>query len=204
MPFTRERDAFRQVAGTFKARPAVEEAYLDAVADVVERYNTSIYENRFTVGGAVELITLLLMRECGISAQPAGQESRGIDVHLGGAAGLSIKSQFAPSPGAFNLVNTRGGSAARWEVGTLFIIANKGVGYADSELLPNATRIASDALVLDWSPLRDFWEQHPQYLYSADIPVKPATILSGQSLVASQAVALEVLNRLDSPLLKHL
>ena len=71
MPFTRERDAFHQIVRTFKARRAVEAAYLDAVADVVEHYNTSIFENRFTVGGAVELITLLLLRECGISAQPA-------------------------------------------------------------------------------------------------------------------------------------
>ena len=204
MPFTRERQAFHQVARTLAQRPDVEAAYLAAVADVVERYNTSIFENRFTVGGALELITLLLLRECGISAQPAGQESRGIDIHLGGGAGLSIKSQFAPSTGQFNLVNTRSGSEATWNAGTLFIIANSGIGYADSELLPDATRMTSDALVLDWAPLRNFWEAHPEYLHQADVPVKPATILSGQSLVASHAVALEILNRLESPLLRHL
>ena len=204
MPFTRERNSFHQIVRTFEARPEVESSYLDAVADVVERYNTAIYENRFIVGGAVELITLLLLRECSISSQPAGQESRGIDIHLAGGAGLSIKSQFVSNPGQFNLVNTRSGSEATWDAGTLFIMANIGIGYADSDLLPDATRMTSDALVLDWPPLRDFWENHPQFLYNADVPVKPATILSGQSLVASHAVALEILNRLNSPLLKHL
>ena len=65
MPFTRERNAFQQVATTFRSRPDVQSAYLDAVADVVGNYNTSIFENRFTVGGAVELMTLLLLRKCG-------------------------------------------------------------------------------------------------------------------------------------------
>ena len=203
MPFTRERSAFRQVVTTFERRPEVEAAYLAVVADVVGHYNTSIYENRFTVGGAVEIMTLLLLRACGISAQPAGQESTGIDIHLAGGAALSIKSQFAPSPGQFNLVNTRSGSDATWDVGTIFVIARRGIGYADPELLPNATRVANDALILDWARIREFWETHPQYLHTADVPVKPPTILSGESKVASHAVALEVLQRLQSPLLKH-
>ena len=59
-----------------------------------------------------------------------------------------MKSSFTGRRDQIRLINTLGDSAARWTAPTIFIIAERGIGYADPGLLPNATRAARDAVIL--------------------------------------------------------
>ena len=204
MPFTSERRTFEHLANACASDPSLEEAYTSALSDIHERYNTTIRENRFVVGGAVETFTLALLRACGISAQPAGEESVSIDIHLAGNTGISIKSQFTSSRSAFRLINTLGDSSSEWQTATIFLVAGIGIGYADPDLLPDSSYRLSDAVMLPWAPLQTLWNDHPRWLHPMNIPFKSPTVETGRSLVASYAIAHEVLTRLNSPLLQHM
>ncbi len=204
MPFTAERRTFKHVARTCTSEPSLEEAYTSALSDIHERYNTSIRENRFTVDGTVEMFTLALLRACDVSAQPAGEEGVSIDIHLAGNTGISIKSQFTQSRSAFRLINTLGDSGSEWQTATFFVVAGIGIGYADPDLLPDASYRLSDAVMLPWRPLQSLWEDNPQWIHPMNIPFKSPTVETGRSLVASYAIAHEVLTRLNSPLLEYM
>ena len=62
--FNIERNCFRHLQENLSGEAKSE--YETGVKHLVERYNTAIYENRFTVGGVVEVFTLALMRSTGI------------------------------------------------------------------------------------------------------------------------------------------
>ena len=56
--------------------------------------------------------------------------------------------RFYGARSRIRLIDALGDSAARWTAPTIFIIAERGIGYADPGLLPNATRAARDAAIL--------------------------------------------------------
>ena len=64
--YTAERRAFDWLRDT--CPEAARRDYEQAIRTLVERYNTTIYENRFVVGGAVEVFTWALLRSAGIAA----------------------------------------------------------------------------------------------------------------------------------------
>ena len=193
MPYNRERRAFGVLRDALMGNELLREEYEQAVEAVVTQYNTAIYENRFVVGGAIERITVAAMRAAGIAAQLVGSETTGADVLLPGGTSISVKSQFTESRSEVRLINTMGESTSQWSEATLFVIAGRGVGYADPDLLPDATVRRRDVLVLPWRRLRDLWEQRPDYMCRVTVPVKPDVILTGQSQLASRLIAREVL-----------
>ena len=202
MPYNRERRAFGVLRNALTTNEILREEYQQAVTAVITQYNTAIYENRFVAGGAVERITVAAMRVAGIAAQLVGSETKGADVLLPGGTSISVKSQFTKQRSEFRLINTMGESDAVWSEGTIFVVATRGVGYADPDLVPpDATVQRKDALVLPWRHLRNLWEQRPEYLSQMPIPVKPDSILTGQSKSASRLIAREVLEDMDLPLL---
>ena len=195
MPFAEERWAFGEFGKALRADDSLRTEYERAIKSVVREYNTSIYENRFVTGGAVELFTQWAMRAAGIDVNLVGAQLSGADIQLPRGGRISIKSSFTDPPGSISLINVRGeSSSARWADSTIFVLAKLGIGYADPEILPDATRRTSDAIVLPWPRLRHHLEMHPELVSDVDIPVKSR--LTAGSKVASRAVAIDVIQSL--------
>ena len=64
MSYNSERRAFAHLKDN--CPQAVSDEYVQAIKTVLERYNTTIYENRFVTGGAVEIFTCALLRSVGL------------------------------------------------------------------------------------------------------------------------------------------
>lgn len=58
--YSKEREAFKLLRE--KCTEEMKREYECAVKILLEKYNTTIYENRFTVGGALEVFTCALLR----------------------------------------------------------------------------------------------------------------------------------------------
>ena len=86
MNFEIERECFKHLKENLSSEAKTE--YETGVKHLVERYNTAIYENRFTVGGVVEVFTLALMRSTGIEIEGCGS-----DETSNGNGGLQYESQ---------------------------------------------------------------------------------------------------------------
>lgn len=74
MPFENERGAFAAFRGGLEQNAQLRGEYLAATRAAVGRYNTSIYENRFVVGGVIERLTAA--RPCGRREFPPGLSER--------------------------------------------------------------------------------------------------------------------------------
>lgn len=165
--------------------------FLGAVTTLVGDYNSTIRENRFTVGGATERILATTMRAAGI----ANVQSRGFaedeeDLMVDGV-GISVKSSFTGRRDQIRLINTLDNTRTQWSAPTIFIIAERGIGYADPGLLPNATRIASDVVTLPRAPLDAFHDRNPDYFLVCAVPRKPTD--PTKSKIPSVAVADEII-----------
>lgn len=191
MAFPEERWAFKAFADGLKADERLLSDYEEAISSVVTEYNTSIFENRFIAGGAVELFTIWAMRSIGIDATKVGAQLRGADIQLPKGGRLSIKSSFTSPPGAIRLINVQGSTArAVWADPTIFLLAGVGLGYADPTILPNATKKTGDAIQITWPTLRKHFENHPELLVKIHVETKSK--LTAQSKVASENIARDI------------
>lgn len=201
MAYAEEKWAFNEFKAALISDARLRNEYEQAIESVVREYNTSIFENRFITGGAVELFTMWTMRSIGIDASKVGAQLRGADIQLPRGGRLSIKSSFTSPPGAIRLINVQGQSkGARWTDATIFVLAEIGVGYADPDILPGATRSTGDAIQLPWPRLSSHLKNRPEFLVEVQIPTKSR--LTAQSKVASEAVARDVVDALDLRRLK--
>ena len=192
--FEIERNCFKHLKENL-SREATEE-YETGVKHLVERYNTAIHENRFTVGGVIEVFTLALMRSTGIEIEGCGSEAQGGDLILPSGQMFSLKSSFTRS-GSVILVNTRGDSGTDWETATLFVLSNVGIVYGDPAMAQedDLNRVA-DNLQIKRTTLNRF-AQDPPNLISMEIPLKPPTEMADSSMKASDAVARQLMNELN-------
>lgn len=187
------RNVWARLKSGLENSPSLLDELLGAVSSLLGDYDSSIRENRFIVGGATERILATAMRAAGI----ANVRSRGLaedkeDLVVDGV-GISVKSSFTGRRDQIRLINTLGDSAARWSAPTIFIIAERGIGYADPGLLPNATRAARDAVILPRAPLDAFHDRNPDYFLACAVPRKPMD--PTQTKVASESVANEIMAR---------
>ena len=81
-----------------------------------------------------------------------------------------------------------GDSVPKWSDPTLFFLTGIGIVYADPDLLPNATKHAKDAIVLDGRALKAFIGAHPEYVIPLHIEA-PKTGKIASSKTASEDVA---------------
>jgi hypothetical protein len=184
-PFAAERQFFLDFAERLGAARELQAEVLGAIADILARYNTTIPENRFIVGGVIEQILGSAARAVGLAVTNVAKTQHGHDLVLGPSAGLSVKAHLAPSGGSVTLINTRGTSEdAVWRTATLFVVRGVGIGYADPVLLPGKAVRTSDsinlplsALLALWNPLPDLFTGLPaaprQWLVPIRIPTKP-------------------------------
>ncbi len=200
MMFSAQRRVFRKFKKCCDGRADLRKEIERGFFLLLSEYNTSIHENRFIVGGASEHILEAALRACGIHATNAGMEHDRIDLFIDGKAGFSVKCSFTGKPDNIRLVNVLGeAKKVRWSEPTVFVLAGKGVAYADPEVLKKATTRVSDALLLKRRALNAFLESHPDCLIHLDIPTKSQRRYNTK--VASEAVAREILMRKEFRLL---
>ena len=187
------REIYQRLRNGLTASPYVLEELLRALGLLISEYDTSIRENRFIVGGATERMLAATMRCVGIrDARARGLNLSDEDIVVGDCQ-ISVKGSFTGGRQAIRLINTLGNSSATWRTATIFVLANRGIGYADPELLPDAVRASRDAVILPRQPLDDLHDAQPQWLLRCDVPAKPQD--SSQRRAASEAVATEILHR---------
>ena len=195
-----ERNCFKHLKENLSSEAKAE--YETGVKHLVERYNTAIYENRFTVGGVVEVFTLALMRSTGIEIEGCGSEAQGGDLILPNGRMFSLKSSFTRG-GSVILVNTRGDSGTDWETATLFVLSNVGIVYGDPAMAQedDLNRVA-DNLQIKRTALNRF-AQDPSNLIPIEIPLKPPTEMADSSMKASDAIARQLMNELNMHTLRN-
>ena len=192
--FDIERNCFKHLQENLSNEAKAE--YETGIKHLIERYNTAIYENRFTVGGVVEVFTLALMRSTGIEIEGCGSEAQGGDLILPSGRMFSLKSSFTRG-GSVILVNTRGDSGTDWETATLFVLSDVGIVYGDPDMAQeDDLNRTADNLQIKRTALNRF-AQDPLKLIPMEIPLKPLTEMAISSMKASDAVARQLMNELN-------
>lgn len=174
--------------------PEALEEYRRAVTVLVERYNTVIYENRFVVGGAVEIFTTMLLRSAGVPAVGYGDETASGDIILPRRRMLSVKSTFAKKWREVRLVNTMGEGTTGWSTATLFVIAGVGIVYGDPDMAQaEDLHRAKDALMLRRAAVERFAEDE-RNVVAINLPYKAPAEMSHLSLKASTVLARQIMS----------
>ena len=191
--YTAHRGIYRQLHDGLTNLPDVLDELLRALGLLISEYDTSIRENRFIAGGATERILAATMRCVGISeARARGLDLDDEDIVVGDCQ-ISVKASFTGGRQAIRLINTLGDSAATWRTATIFVLANRGIGYADPDLLPDVARSSRDAVILPRPPLDALHDAQPEWMLRCDVPAKSQD--ASQRRAASEAVATEILQR---------
>ena len=199
--FSSERAFFLLYKEAIERDPILLAEVVAAIDAVLTRYNTSVWENRFIVGGVVEQIIGASARDLGLDVENAGKQNQGYDLELEGSArtGISIKGVFATANGMHNLVNVRTSNPDRdlrdrWTTATIFVMSEVGIGYTDPYFGAEFLNPTGDALQISGRNLRQWWADHPEWIISAPIPRKP----KGPAVrVASDAVSFDIFSDFD-------
>ena len=187
------RDVYRRLREGLKNNPEVLDELLRALGLLISEYDTSIRENRFIAGGATERILATTMRCVGIAnVRARGLDLSDEDIVVDGHQ-ISVKASFTGGKQEIRLINTLGDSGAIWRTATIFVLANRGIGYADPDLLPGAARSKRDAVTLPRHPLDELHDTQPQWMLRCAVPAKAQDV--SQRRAASEAVATEILQR---------
>lgn len=195
-------DAQRKAFDTLRERAPQEacKEYVRALEALIYRYNTSVRENRFIVGGAVEVFTCGLLRAAGVMCTPCGNDSVGGDLTLDeqdagqGDLLISLKSSFVGGPVTIGIVNKLGPNYRPWTVPTFFVLADVGIVYGDPSMVEKSElKDKPDQLALPKPVLERFIED-PDNVFGLPIVRKPKVNPSGAWL-ASEAVAYDIIRR---------
>lgn len=174
-----------------------------AIATLVERYNTTIYEttiyeNRFVVGGAVEVFTYALLRSVGVDSTLYGDQAKSGDILLPNDKKLSVKGTFTGGVSDVRLLNKQGGGSRVWDTATLFVVSNIGIVYGAPDMVdPEHVKDMSDAIILKRKGLKALADDSKN-VFVLEIGKKPPTEMTGFSHKASTAVAKQILFEMGS------
>lgn len=179
MRFGRERAGFEAFRREFGLKDDIRRQTEEAINEVYWTYDTSIRENRFTVGGVVELIVGASLRACGVPVRHRGAVESDVDLLFDdGTGGYSVKAIFKGS--GTRLVNTMGSKASpdRWRTATLFLVSGTGIVYADPDLpwwasnRNRCIRPSADAIVVSKRCVVQFAALHPEWKASCRLPTE--------------------------------
>lgn len=189
--YTAEQRVFARLCSD--CSPAAKAEYERALAILVQRYNTTIYENRFVVGGAVEVFTYALLRSVGIDCKLYGDQAAGGDILLPGDRKLSVKSRFTPR-GHVTLLNKRGQGARTWQTATLFVLSGVGIVFGAPDMVDRAHLTdTGDAQNISQKGLAALVADTENVL-PMEIAQKQPTEMTGFSDKASTALARQILS----------
>jgi hypothetical protein len=166
-----------------------------AIQKLVNEYNTANRENRFIVGGALEILFCALLKSLNFQCKWL-KEAR-YDIEVNGIK-FSLKSNFTGS-GDIRLVNILGDERAIWEEPTLFFVSGIGICYADPSMNLE-TKHTSDALTINLKSLKNLFENNKDLVISISIPRKPQN--SEAIKIASYDVVKSILEEINSQYLK--
>lgn len=170
----------------------------NAIEKLVTEYDTANWENRFVVGGALEVLFCALLNSLGFKCKWL-REAR-YDIEINGV-NFSMKSNFTGT-GDIRLINILGDEVVEWEEPTLFFISGLGICYADP-MMGIPTRRTNDALVIRTGDIKSMVEKEDKWVLHIKIPRKPKN--SKKIKTASYDVAKSILEEIDSKYLrKHL
>lgn len=171
--------------------------YEQSIQMLLERYNTTIYENRFIVGGAVEVFTYALLRLVGIDCILYGDQSMAGDILLPNRRQISVKCNFVGAK-SIRLLNQMGEGPRTWDTATLFIIANVGIVFGAPDMVdPTHIKRTGDAVVLTTPGMRSLISNKNNVL-EMNIAKKPPTEITGFSQKASTAVAYQIMRDIEN------
>jgi hypothetical protein len=208
MTFNKERQGFHTLRTGFGR---IRSDFEKAVARLFAQFDTRIRENRFVVGGALEIILGAAFRACGVKVLHRGATEASWDLILEGEeGGYSVKSMLKTS--ATRLINVLGRrpSVQNWQAATLFLIPS-GIVYADPALpwwRKNASRVIrvrSDALEISRSHIEEFAQGHPEWSIECNLPVHQASReerIPGRTV--SSQLAAQILMEIGGSLFQHL
>ena len=189
--FNQERRVFNRLKSDCSDQ--AKEEYEQVISVLVERYNTTIYENRFVVGGAVEVFTYALLRSVGIDCNLYGDQAKSGDIILPNDKKLSVKGTFTGKISNVKLINQMGKGERVWNTATLFVIANHGIVYGTPEMVdPEDIHDVNDGVELKARSIRSLVSDS-RNVFEINIAQKPATEMTGFSHKASTALAKQIL-----------
>lgn len=195
--FKEARDIFKKIKkkiGNKRYKQHVLE-FEKALQKLVIEYDTANWENRFVVGGALEVLFCALLKSMKFKCKWL-KEAR-YDIEVDGV-NFSMKSNFTGS-GDIRLINILGNEKVKWDEPTLFFISNLGICYADPQI-PLQTKHTSDALVINVKEIKKLVSQDEQWLVNISIPRKPRN--PNKIKTASYDVAKSILEEINSKCLK--
>lgn len=199
--YTAERRAFDRLKADCPHDAKRE--YELAIRTLPRRYNTTIYENRFVVGGAVEAFMCALLRSAGLDCTLYGSQARGGDILLPNDRKISVKGTFRGVTG-IRLLNRMGEGERKWTTATLFVVSGVGIAFGAPDTVESAhIESVGDAIVLKKDGLQRIVD-NPENVFAMDIDDKPPTETTGLSLKASTAVARQILLDTSSAVLRQM
>ena len=172
--------------------------YEKAIAMLLDTYNTTIHENRFIAGGAVEVFTYALLRSVGIDCHLYRAQARLGDILLPNDRKLSIKGTFTGGPSNVKLMNKLGGGHREWVTATLFVVSGVGLVYGSPDMVAREyVKDVGDGTQLRKAGLQELID-NPDNLFEAEIAQKPPTEMADFSKKASTTVALQILSDISA------
>src|SRR5438477_10978315 len=149
----------------------------EALRDLVHTYDPAIWENRFVIGGTVELLIAAAMRAVDLDVDNVGAKSTEADFDVYASRlrqRISVKSTFRRKENSVRLVNTMGPNEAKaWLKPTIFLVPDLGMVYGDPGFgdLSVAVKATRDALIIGLGAVRTHSALRPQFRVALDVPV---------------------------------
>lgn len=186
-----ERRVFERLKSDCSDRAKRE--YELAFNTLMERYNSTIYENRFITGGAVEVFTCALLRSVGIDCTLYADQSKSGDILLPNDKKLSLKGTFTGGASDVKLMNKLGEGNRSWTTATLFIISEVGIVYGDPNMIDDEhLKPTQDGLSLKRRAVVDLIED-PKNVFPLNLSRKNPTEMTGFSHKASTTIAKQIM-----------
>lgn len=199
MMFEDARKIFKKIREDLesdKYRENVRE-FQTALQKLVYEYDTANRENRFVVGGALEVLFCALLKSIGYKCKWLKEEVR-FDIVIDGIK-FSMKSNFTGT-GDIRLINILGDKIVDWEEPTLFFISDVGICYADPEM-GLETKPKGDARVINVKQIKELIRRDDSWLIPIEIPKKPKNSIKIKT--ASYDVAKSILEEINSKYLRQ-
>ncbi|MBC7327658.1 hypothetical protein H5T87_06045 [bacterium] len=187
--FKAERETFKKVKYKIQGSSQEKVEFEKALEKLLYEYDTSNWENRFVVGGALEVLFCALLNSLGFYCRWINEARFDLQIE---DVKFSLKSNFTGS-GNIRLINVLSEEKVSWKEATLFFISELGICYADP-CMKLETKMKGDALVIDTSQIKSFVQELQDWLIEIKIPRKPKrnTALKTASFDVAKAILLEM------------
>ena len=194
--YTQERRVFDRLKSD--CSDETKQEYELAFDILLTRYNTTIHENRFVVGGAVEVFTYALLRSVGIDCALYADQTMSGDILLPRDRKLSVKGVFTGGANSVKLINKLGEGDRPWNTATLFVVSEVGIVYGSPDMVaPEHIKDVKDGIQLTKQGIATLMDNSTN-VYPMELARKPPTEMTGFSHKASNAVARHIMREMKS------